>query len=107
MKALVTTASQQGATYGIAEAIGRRLRAEGLDTTVAPIAFEVAEHDEHEPAWPAQSLADELAGEDAVLHGFRNGQQLRQLDGICGHLLDQLPSRVADWPAREEPHRSL
>jgi menaquinone-dependent protoporphyrinogen oxidase len=35
VKALVTAASQQGATFGIAEAIGRTLRVEGLDTTVA------------------------------------------------------------------------
>jgi menaquinone-dependent protoporphyrinogen oxidase len=45
VKALVTTASQQGATYGIAEAIGRRLRAEGLDTTVAPL-DEITDADE-------------------------------------------------------------
>jgi menaquinone-dependent protoporphyrinogen oxidase len=32
---LVTAAGQQGATYGIAEAIGRTLRARGLDATVA------------------------------------------------------------------------
>jgi menaquinone-dependent protoporphyrinogen IX oxidase len=32
---LVTAASQQGATYGIAEAIGRTLRTRGLDARVA------------------------------------------------------------------------
>jgi menaquinone-dependent protoporphyrinogen oxidase len=36
VKVLVTAASQQGATHGIAEAIGRALRAQGIDTTVAP-----------------------------------------------------------------------
>ena len=35
MNVLVTAASQQGATYGIAESIGRTLRAHGLETTVA------------------------------------------------------------------------
>jgi menaquinone-dependent protoporphyrinogen oxidase len=35
MNVLVTGASQQGATRGIAEAIGRTLRARGLETTVA------------------------------------------------------------------------
>jgi menaquinone-dependent protoporphyrinogen oxidase len=35
MNVLVTAASQQGSTLGIAEAIGRTLRARGLDTTVA------------------------------------------------------------------------
>ena len=35
MNILVTAASQQGATQGIAEAIGRTLRGRGLDTTVA------------------------------------------------------------------------
>jgi menaquinone-dependent protoporphyrinogen oxidase len=35
MNVLVIAASQQGATYGIAEAIGRTLRARGLETTVA------------------------------------------------------------------------
>jgi menaquinone-dependent protoporphyrinogen oxidase len=35
MNVLVTAASQQGATYGIAEAIGRTLRSRGLETTVA------------------------------------------------------------------------
>jgi menaquinone-dependent protoporphyrinogen oxidase len=35
MNLLVTAASQQGATRGIAEAIGRTLRARGLDATVA------------------------------------------------------------------------
>lgn len=35
MRVLVTAASQQGATHGIAEAIGRRLRLRGLDATVA------------------------------------------------------------------------
>jgi menaquinone-dependent protoporphyrinogen oxidase len=35
MNVLVTAASQQGGTYGIAEAMGRRLRARGIDTTVA------------------------------------------------------------------------
>jgi menaquinone-dependent protoporphyrinogen IX oxidase len=35
MNVLVTAASRQGATHGIAEAIGRALRARGLDTTVA------------------------------------------------------------------------
>ena len=35
MNVLVTAASQQGATYGIAETIGRTLRARGLDATVA------------------------------------------------------------------------
>jgi menaquinone-dependent protoporphyrinogen oxidase len=36
MTILVTAASQQGATIGIAEAIGRTLRARGLETTVGP-----------------------------------------------------------------------
>jgi menaquinone-dependent protoporphyrinogen oxidase len=36
MNILVTAASRQGATIGIAEAIGRALRAHGLETTVAP-----------------------------------------------------------------------
>jgi len=35
MNVLVTAASQQGATRGIAEAIGRELRLRGLDVTVA------------------------------------------------------------------------
>jgi menaquinone-dependent protoporphyrinogen oxidase len=35
MNVLVTAASQQGATHGIAEAIGRTLRARGLEATVA------------------------------------------------------------------------
>jgi menaquinone-dependent protoporphyrinogen oxidase len=35
MNVLVTAASQQGSTYGIAEAIGRTLRSRGLDVTVA------------------------------------------------------------------------
>ena len=35
MNVLVAAASQQGATYGIAEAIGRTLRARGLDARVA------------------------------------------------------------------------
>lgn len=35
MNVLVTAASQQGATYGIAEAIARTLRTHGLETTVA------------------------------------------------------------------------
>jgi menaquinone-dependent protoporphyrinogen oxidase len=35
---LVTGASQQGATYGIAEAIGRALTAHGLEVTVATLA---------------------------------------------------------------------
>ena len=35
MNVLVTAASQQGATYGIAEAIGRTLRARGLEMTVS------------------------------------------------------------------------
>lgn len=35
MNILVTAAGQQGATQGIAEAIGRTLRGRGLDTTVA------------------------------------------------------------------------
>ena len=35
MNVLVTAASQQGATYGIAEAIGRTLRARGHKATVA------------------------------------------------------------------------
>ena len=35
MNVLVTAASQQGATSGIAEAIGRTLRGRGLDATVA------------------------------------------------------------------------
>lgn len=34
MNVLVTAASREGATYGIAEAIGRTLRARGLDATV-------------------------------------------------------------------------
>lgn len=36
MNILVTAASHQGSTLGIAEAIGRTLRADGLDVTVAP-----------------------------------------------------------------------
>ena len=36
MNVLVTAASQQGATQGIAQAIGHRLRGRGFDTTVAP-----------------------------------------------------------------------
>jgi menaquinone-dependent protoporphyrinogen oxidase len=36
MRALVTTASQHGATHEIAETIGRTLTTHGLDTTVAP-----------------------------------------------------------------------
>lgn len=35
MNVLVTAASKQGATYGIAEAIGRTLRERGLEATVA------------------------------------------------------------------------
>lgn len=35
MNVLVTAASQQGATYGIAEAIGRTLRAHRLQTTIS------------------------------------------------------------------------
>jgi menaquinone-dependent protoporphyrinogen oxidase len=35
MNVLVTAASQKGATQGIAEAIGRKLRARGLDATLA------------------------------------------------------------------------
>jgi menaquinone-dependent protoporphyrinogen oxidase len=35
MNVLVTAASQQGSTFGIAEAIGRTLRSRGLDVTVA------------------------------------------------------------------------
>jgi menaquinone-dependent protoporphyrinogen oxidase len=35
MNILVTAASQQGATEGIAEAIGRELRARGLEATIA------------------------------------------------------------------------
>ena len=36
MNVLVTAASRQGATYGIAEAVGHTLRANGIETTVAP-----------------------------------------------------------------------
>jgi menaquinone-dependent protoporphyrinogen oxidase len=43
MNVLVTAASQQGATYGIAEAIGRALRARGLDATVAAAPDEIVD----------------------------------------------------------------
>ncbi len=63
MNVLVTAASRQGATFGIAAAIGRELKARGLEVTVgAP--GEVADVDGSHAieAW-ADEIADSLAAE--------------------------------------------
>jgi hypothetical protein len=67
---------------------------------VPEVALGNAQGRDDRPLREAELLADELAGEDAMLAGAGGGEEVGHIDGVFLGL-----GRVADRAAGEQPHR--